>query len=145
MATMVKKVVDNEPPVMGFLAPFAYIYMRPWEKLVVLIHETLHASSYTDSINKHFYALLANIKYVKGSSGDISVNDDNSMIGRTNKVLQRSTCGIKVTFKENHLGWRSGGLDEEVELLLLLGLDVLYSLHLIMLQHKFTINTLLHL
>ena len=36
---------------------------------------------------------------------------------------------IKVTFKENHLGRRSGGLDKEIELLLLLGLDILNMGH----------------
>ena len=34
---------------------------------------------------------------------------------------------------------------EKPETMLLLSLSILYSLHLIMLQHKFAINTLLHL
>ncbi len=36
---------------------------------------------------------------------------------------------IKVTFKENHLSRRSGSLNEEVELLLLFGLDILNMGH----------------
>lgn len=81
MSTMIKSVVDNEPTVMRFIAPFTYIYMRLGEKMVMLVHKTLHASSYTASINQHFHTMLAYIKYVKSSSGDIAINDDNSMVG----------------------------------------------------------------
>jgi len=60
-------------------------------------------------------------------------------------IIGNNSCCVEITFEEDHLCWRGRSPNKEVELLLLLSLGILYSLHLIMLQHKFAVNTLLHL
>jgi len=44
-------------------------------------------------------------------------------------IIRSNSCSIEITFEEDHLCWRSGGSNKEVELLLLLGLNVLNMGH----------------
>lgn len=60
---------------------------------------------------------------------NIAIYDDYSMVGSTNLVLQSYSCSVKITFKEDHFSRRGGGSNKEIELLLLLGLDVLNMGH----------------
>ena len=129
MAAVVEDVVDDEPTVVGLFLPLADVDMGIGEEAVVLVHEALHALAYSCSVDGCCDLGLADIQDVEREGGDVGIDDDDTSGGGAHEVLQGYTGRVEITLEEHHLGRRRGGSDEEVELLLLLGLRVLDACH----------------
>lgn len=127
VSAVIEAVVDDEPSVMRFIAPFIYLYRLDIGLAVVLVAKACHACSYACGVYLRRDSVCTDIEHVECFGINVGIDDDGTMLGCLYQLLQCHTCGEEVTIEEYHLGWRCVGADEEVELFVMLLQFVFYS------------------
>lgn len=103
--------------------------IRIEEESVVLLNELVHALAYAVGVDGGLDSGLSYSEDAERQAGNVSIDENDACGGGLDQGLERSPGCIEVTLEEDHLGWWRGGTDEEVKLLLLLGLGVFDTCH----------------